>query len=125
MKKSLILNVILILFITTYLIYYSINHYFNKHYLCNEEGYIIRNGKAVELYPKGTIMEEGEITDCYINGVYKIYYEDGKLKSFGLKEHGNNIGIWQSFDKNGILIHAIYYNKSFYYNIPLDSFNLK
>lgn len=64
-----------------------------------------KNYETVECYPNGQLKGKLNYSEPgVIDGEAKYYYQDGRLKSIGMWNKFNRIGIWKNYDENGKLV---------------------
>jgi antitoxin component YwqK of YwqJK toxin-antitoxin module len=73
-----------------------------------------RDGKYVQYYdiPENAINEEGTFEKGVVTGVYKTYYQNGKLSETGeYNKDGEKNGVWKNYTEDNILTSEEMYNK--------------
>jgi antitoxin component YwqK of YwqJK toxin-antitoxin module len=73
-----------------------------------------RNDKYTQYYddPENGISEEGSYENGVATGVYKTYYQNGKLSETGeFNKDGEKNGVWKNYTDDNILISEETYNK--------------
>lgn len=70
--------------------------------IVNEQG--DRNGKWVDFYPAGKVMDEGQYTDSRRSGLWKFYSTDQKTEQTGYFNNGRPDGMWKWYYENGTLL---------------------
>ncbi len=61
-------------------------------------------GKQVEYFDDGSVKREFKIKDGILDGSYKEYHPNGKVKIKGAFDRGEPTGKWKYFDEEGKLI---------------------
>ncbi len=58
-------------------------------------------GKFIDFFYDSTIIAEGNYINGVKDGLFKIYYLNGKIKESGFYKNGIRIGIWEYWYENG------------------------
>jgi antitoxin component YwqK of YwqJK toxin-antitoxin module len=85
-------------------------YYYNGQPM-KEEDYSngVLQGVVRMWYEDGRLQEEKTMEDKFENGPYKHYYEDGSTSQLGQYEKGEKTGVWQTWYPNGQLAYRELY----------------
>ena len=65
---------------------------------------VCTNGLRVVLSEKRSIIMEGCMEGCRLNGFYARYWENGELRESGIFINDVKTGVWSNWNSNGTLI---------------------
>jgi antitoxin component YwqK of YwqJK toxin-antitoxin module len=56
------------------------------------------------LYDNGLLRFKGEYLDGEMHGYWEFYRKDGSVMRSGTFDHGSQVDIWKTFDRDGKLV---------------------
>ena len=83
----------------------------NGYYYTDNTQSTLYTGPYTEVYPSGALKLEMFIKNGLPDGIYVVYFENGKIEEVRSYYEGKFHGTWRTYDKNGILIAEAHYNK--------------
>ena len=82
------------------------NFYVDAHY---KAGTMQLHGSVKEYFKEGTLFLKGRYSDNLRDGQFVAYHPNGEIKSVGVYQKGKRVGIWKHYYQNGKLMQEIEY----------------
>ncbi|HMM11343.1 MAG TPA: toxin-antitoxin system YwqK family antitoxin [Bacteroidales bacterium] len=70
-----------------------------------------KHGPWQKFFPDGSLMAEGSFSDDQPDGPVVFYHPNGKVHIRGAYFHGLKVGLWETYDEDGILINKEEYKE--------------
>jgi antitoxin component YwqK of YwqJK toxin-antitoxin module len=66
---------------------------------------------AIDHYDNGNVRFQGTNLDGEMHGEWAFYRRDGSLMRSGRFDHGRQVGVWKTFDREGRVVKETDFSK--------------